>query len=81
MQLRAFIAATQPPLLAALDLTLFINGLPIATFELKSVTKQTVEDAVELFKQFSDSPEFKRWLTDTVFAATYDRSKGPTSPA
>ncbi len=32
----------------ALDLCLFINGLPIATFELKnSLTKQTVEDAVE----------------------------------
>ena len=31
----------------ALDLCLFINGLPIATFELKnSLTKQTVEDAV-----------------------------------
>jgi len=28
----------------ALDLCLFINGLPIATFELKnSLTKQTVE--------------------------------------
>lgn len=32
----------------ALDLCLFINGLPISTFELKnSLTKQTVEDAVE----------------------------------
>ena len=31
----------------ALDLGLFINGLPIATFELKNnLTKQTVEDAV-----------------------------------
>ncbi len=31
----------------ALDLCLFINGLPVATFELKnSLTKQTVEDAV-----------------------------------
>lgn len=34
----------------ALDLCLFINGLPIATFELKnSLTKQTVEDAVEQY--------------------------------
>ena len=32
----------------ALDLGLFINGLPVATFELKnSLTKQTVQDAVE----------------------------------
>lgn len=36
----------------ALDLALFINGLPIATFELKnSLTKQTVEDAVEQYKR------------------------------
>jgi len=32
----------------------------------------------ELFKQFSDNPEFNRWLTDTIFSATYDR---PTSSA
>ena len=32
----------------SLDLALFINGLPIATLELKnSLTKQTVEDALE----------------------------------
>lgn len=36
----------------ALDLGLFINGLPIATFELKnSLTKQTVEDAIEQYKR------------------------------
>ena len=36
----------------ALDLCLFINGLPVATFELKnSLTKQTVEDAVEQYKR------------------------------
>ena len=36
----------------ALDVGLFINGLPIATFELKnSLTKQTVEDAVEQYKR------------------------------
>ena len=36
----------------ALDLGLFINGLPVATFELKnSLTKQTVEDAVEQYKR------------------------------
>jgi type I restriction enzyme R subunit len=38
--------------LNALDLCLFINGLPISTFELKnSLTKQTVEDAVEQYKR------------------------------
>ena len=36
----------------ALDLCLFINGLPVATFELKnSLTKQTVGDAVEQYKR------------------------------
>jgi type I restriction enzyme R subunit len=49
----------------ALDLCLFINGLPIATFELKNrLTKQTVEDAVQQYKRDRDSREllfqFKR---------------------
>ena len=36
----------------SLDLALFINGLPIATFELKNrLTKQTVEDAVQQYKR------------------------------
>lgn len=36
----------------ALDLCIFINGLPIATFELKnSLTKQTVDDAVRQYKR------------------------------
>jgi type I restriction enzyme R subunit len=42
----------------ALDLGLFINGLPIATFELKnSLTKQTVADAVEQYRRDRDSRE------------------------
>lgn len=42
----------------ALDLCLFINGLPIATFELKnSLTKQTVLDAVEQYKRDRDPKE------------------------
>ena len=36
----------------ALDLGLFVNGLPVATFELKnSLTKQTVDDAVQQYKR------------------------------
>jgi type I restriction enzyme R subunit len=36
----------------ALDLALFVDGLPVATFELKnSLTKQTVEDAVGQYKR------------------------------
>ena len=42
----------------ALDLGLFINGLPIATFELKnSLTKQTVVDAVHQYKRDRDPRE------------------------
>jgi len=29
-------------------------------------------DHTELFKQFSDNPSFKKWLSDTVFALTYE---------
>lgn len=42
----------------ALDLGLFINGLPVATFEFKnSLTKQTVEDAVQQYKRDRDPRE------------------------
>ena len=42
----------------ALDLGLFINGLPVATFELKNnLTKQTVDDAEEQYKLDRDSRE------------------------
>ena len=39
----------------SLDLVLFINGLPLITFELKNnLTKQTVEDAVEQYQTSRD---------------------------
>jgi type I restriction enzyme R subunit len=42
----------------ALDLGLFINGLPVATFELKSsLTKQTVADAVQQCQRDRDPKE------------------------
>ncbi len=42
----------------ALDLGAFINGLPIITFELKnSLTKQTVDDAVQQYKRDRDPRE------------------------
>ncbi|MHB8562391.1 MAG: type I restriction endonuclease subunit R [Acidiferrobacteraceae bacterium] len=42
----------------ALDLGLFINGLPIATFELKNrLTKQTVADAVQQYQRDRDPRE------------------------
>ena len=30
-----------------------------------------LKDDTELFKQFSDNPSFRKWLTDTVFGMTY----------
>ncbi len=42
----------------SLDVGAFINGLPVATFELKNnLTKQTVEDAVEQYKRDRDPRE------------------------
>ena len=42
----------------SLDLCAFINGLPVITFELKnSLTKQTVEDAIEQYKRDRDPRE------------------------
>lgn len=42
----------------ALDMGLFINGLPIATFELKNnLTKQTVDDAVRQYQRDRDPRE------------------------
>ena len=32
-----------------------------------------MSDYTELFKQFSDNPTFKRWLTDAIFALTYEQ--------
>jgi len=37
-----------------------------------------LKDDTELFKQFSDDPEFKRWLSDTMFVMTY---RGEETPA
>ncbi|MEO5340427.1 MAG: hypothetical protein H7837_07920, partial [Magnetococcus sp. MYC-9] len=33
-----------------------------------------LSDHTELFKQFSDNPSFKKWLSETIFAATYAES-------
>lgn len=39
---------------------------------LQKVVIGMLADHTELFKQFSDNPGFKKWLADTIFAATYD---------
>jgi len=38
------------------------------------VVLELLSDHTELFKQFSDNANFKRWLTDSVFEATYQPS-------
>jgi type I restriction enzyme R subunit len=62
-QLQYFLDTTR----LALDLCVFINGLPVITFELKNqLTKQTVDDAVEQYKNDRDPREllfqFKRCM-------------------
>jgi len=36
------------------------------------VITSLLKDDTELFEQFSDNPEFKKWLTETVFGLTYN---------
>lgn len=36
------------------------------------VVTELLADHTELFKQFSDNASFRKWLADTIFAATYD---------
>lgn len=53
-QLRYSLSETQ----LALDLCIFISGLPIATFELKNkLTKQTVDDAIQQYRRDRDPKE------------------------
>lgn len=45
---------------------------------LNRVMLDLVFDYTELFKQFSDNPSFKGWLTDTIFEMTYRPKTMPT---
>ena len=42
---------------------------------LERAMTELLADHTELFKQFSDNDSFRRWLLETNFAATYNRSK------
>jgi type I restriction enzyme R subunit len=33
-----------------------------------------LKDDAELYKQFSDNADFRRWLSDMVFARTYEEA-------
>lgn len=39
---------------------------------LQKVVIGMLSDHTELFKQFSDNPSFKKWLSDTIFGVTYE---------
>ena len=41
---------------------------------LARVMTGVLKDDTELFKQFSDNESFKKWLSDSVFAVTYEES-------
>jgi len=43
------------------------------------VMNAVLKDDTELFKQFSDNEGFRRWLSDTVFAVTYDEPSQVTA--
>ncbi|GIX00285.1 MAG: hypothetical protein KatS3mg111_3617 [Pirellulaceae bacterium] len=40
---------------------------------LRRVMTAILQDDTELFKQFADNEGFRRWLTETIFAITYDQ--------
>lgn len=44
---------------------------------LNRVVLELLSDHTELFKQFSDNPSFKHWLTGVVFDATYQPPPAP----
>jgi len=38
-------------------------------------------DDMELYKQFTDNPSFKKWLSDMVFSVTYNTEGHPPTQA
>lgn len=47
---------------------------------LNRVVLELLGDHTELFKQYSDNPNFKRWLTDMVFDSTYHPPQSKPNP-
>ena len=41
------------------------------TGALKQAVTELLADHAELFKQFSDNPSFRTWLSEMIFSATY----------
>lgn len=47
---------------------------------LQKVIFSIMADNMELFKQYTDNPEFKKWLSDLVFNLTYNKNGKPYQP-
>lgn len=47
---------------------------------LQRVLVELLSDHTELFKQFQDNPTFKKWLADTICAATYTQPTTTQQP-
>jgi hypothetical protein len=43
---------------------------------LQRVIIELLKDHTELFKQFTDNPMFKKWLSDNNFSLTYNEAAG-----
>jgi type I restriction enzyme R subunit len=44
---------------------------------LQRIIFEIMADNMELFKLFTDNPEFKKWLSDKIFFATYNKEGKP----
>jgi len=40
---------------------------------LRKVMQGMLRDETQLFKQFADNPDFRKWLTDAIFKTTYEK--------
>ena len=44
---------------------------------LATVMFNLMSDNIELYKQYNDNPNFKKWLSDMVFNLTYNNNGKP----
>jgi type I restriction enzyme R subunit len=49
------------------------NARMESDYALQKVLFSIMSDNMELFKQFTDNPDFKKWLSDMVFSTTYKK--------
>ncbi len=45
------------------------------------IVSDVIRDDTELFKQFMDNDDFKRWMTGVVFELAYDQAGQASPPA